>query len=362
MKLTVKSCHAFLIALAIFSGGQALGKDSETLQRYLDKVVEETNAPSLSVAVAVGGKIIAAASGYADKDKSIKATSTTQYRTASIAKVVSTTAFMTLVESGQVALSDNIRQYLPYFPKKKRGEITIEHLLTHTSGIRGYSFGEYGTNTHYDSLEESSKVFRDDPLLFEPGSNYNYSTYGINLIQGVIEKVTDGSAADFLERVLFKKANMKQTELEFHDKEYPNLSIGYRSLLSFIPVSDIDVSNKFLGGGMLSTPTDLVNMVVALNQGKVLKPETKELMWSIPLQKIAASQTYGWEWINFRNIRAVSMDGAINGFESLLLYVPEGDVTVALMVNQDDYDFTGRTTLDIAEMFLKRQSQPKVKS
>lgn len=353
MKRLQSAFTAIFIVLAINSN-YSFAKNTETLQRYLEQVIKETGAPSLSAAVAIDGKLVAsAASGYADKKKSLRATPLTQYRTASIAKVISTTAFMTLIESGQVSLSDNIQKYLPYFPKKK-WKITIEHLLTHTSGIRAYKFGEYGSNNHYNSLEESSRVFRNDPLLFKPGTRYHYTTYGINLIQGVIEQVTKNKVSDFLQDALFVPAHMSHSELEFHDIEYPRSAIGYRSMLSFLPVKDIDVSNKFLGGGMLSTPTDLVSMVNAITQDKILKPKTLELMWSIPMPNVSPLQAYGWEWINSRGIRAVSMDGAINGFESFLIHIPKNNVTVAFMVNQDGYDYTGRTTLDIAEMFMKK--------
>ena len=86
---------------------------------------------------------------------------------------------------------------------KKRWNITIEHLLTHTSGIRGYNFGEYGTNIHYDSLKESSKVFRDDPLLFKPGTKYNYSGTGFVLLALIIEKVSGVPYYDYLSNYIF---------------------------------------------------------------------------------------------------------------------------------------------------------------
>ncbi|MET1257074.1 serine hydrolase domain-containing protein [Aliikangiella maris] len=331
-----------------------MANESQILHNYLKKAVTDTGAPSLSAAVAIEDKIIASAAfGDANKDKVIKATTATQYRTGSVAKVITATAFMSLIEQNKVLLSDDIREYLPYFPKKK-WKISIENLLTHTAGIRGYNWGEYGSDIHYNSLAESSLVFSGEPLLFKPGSQYLYTTYGFNLIQGVIEKVTGSTPTEFLSEVLFQPAGMIQTELEFHYRNYPNLAIGYRSFLKSVPVQKIDVSNKFLGGGMLSTPTDLVKMVIALNQGRLLKTTTKELMWSVPFPKIADFQAYGWEWIERKNIRGVTMDGQINGFESLILYIPQHKMTVAMMVNQDNYDYTGRTGFGIAELFINQ--------
>ncbi|WP_205859216.1 serine hydrolase domain-containing protein [Pleionea sediminis] len=339
----------FLLPLALQAS------TNEELQAFLDKMVKETDAPSLSAAVAVDGKIFAAASGYANTEKKLPATTDTQYRTGSVAKVIATTAFMTLVEQGKVTLEDDVRSYLSYLPKK-RWPYSIAHILTHTSGIRHYNFGEYGSNTHYPTLEEATKVFRDDDLLFQPGTGYTYSTYGINLIQGIIEKTTGKTLSEFLEATLFSKASMKNTALEFHDKTYPNFAVGYRSFLTSLPVKNINVSNKYVGGGMITTPTDLVSMMIALNDGRLVKPKTKLLMWSIPFPKVAPDRAYGWEWISRNGIKLVSHGGAINGFESFLIHDPKRNLTVAVMVNRDGYDHTSRTTFGIFDLFTNDES------
>lgn len=351
-----KVCLSFLF-LVVIPAAPSLSDDGlinakEQVRQVLAERIENTNAPSLSVAVAKNNKlVVAVAVGLANLEKEIPATVQTQYRTGSVAKVIGTTAFWTLVQSGKVSLDDNIREYLPYFPQK-RWPITLGHLLTHTSGIRHYAFGEYGTNKHFKDLEAATRVFRDDRLRFEPGTSYLYSTYGINLIQGVIESVSDKPLTAFLSEELWQPANMTNTRLEIRGQNHLDDALGYRSIIGFLPVSNIDVSNKYIGGGMRSTPTDLVHLVIALNTDVVVDQNNREEMLSIPYPDASKTQSYGWEWIEYNGRRAFSHGGAINGFESYLVHFVESEVTVALMVNRDNYDHTASTTYRIADLFF----------
>ena len=173
----------FLVCLVTFIGA-AHGKSQQQIEALLQQTVDNTNAPSLSVAVGLNNQLIhAVAMGMADEEQKTPATTETQYRTGSVAKVIGTTAFLTLLDDKKISVDDKIRGYLHYLPASYN-DITLEHLLTHTSGIRHYRFGEYGTNIHYPTLEHATRVFRDSDLEFSPGTGYQYTTYGINLIQG----------------------------------------------------------------------------------------------------------------------------------------------------------------------------------
>lgn len=341
--------------ISLFVFVYALESDAKTEhQKSIDvlvkKLVEETDAPSLSVAVSHKGELLAAAAfGYADKDKLIKATPNTLYRTGSISKVVGTIAFMKLVESGQVSLQDHIRQFLTYLPKHY-SSIKLIHLFTHTSGIRHYRFGEYGTNIHYPTIEKATEVFREDELEFAPGTGQVYTTYGINLIQGVIESVSGLALEVYLKKVLFKPAEMKDTMLEVKGREKETYAIGYRSFFSSFSVKEIDVSNKYIGGGMRSTPSDLVKMVSAVQAGKILSAKTRQLMYSVPFPKVAENRMIGWRKDEYKGQLTYAHGGAINGFESLLVHFTKDDITVAVMVNQDDYDHTSSTLYKVYEL------------
>lgn len=347
---TIRSYFVFGILLCLSFANSARADIEAQVSTFLQQQVERTDAPSLSVSVGQGGKVLlSVAAGFANKSDNDKADSNTQYRTGSVSKVIGTTAFMHLLEQKKVNLNDEVRHFLPYLPDHYN-PIQIKHILTHTSGIRHYRFGEYGTNTHYSSLKDATKVFRDDDLLFAPGTRYQYSTYGINLLQGVIENVTEQPLAAYLETMLFNPVGMTNTELEVKGNESSQYAVGYRSFLSNMPVKDIDVSNKYIGGGMRTTPTDLVVMVQAINQGKVMSEKTKKLMLSIPFPTVAADRALGWRWMEHKGRKAFVHSGAINGFESFLAHFVKDDITIALMVNQDNYDYTGETLYKVLEI------------
>lgn len=341
----------FITACLFVFVSAAQGKSQKEVHTLLSQILENTNAPSLSVAVGKNNQLITAvAVGLADKEKNIAATTDTQYRTGSVSKVVGTTAFMTLVEKGQVKLDDKIRSYLSYLPASY-SPITLKHLLTHTSGVRHYRFGEYGTNIHYPTLEDATKVFRDSSLEFQPGTGYQYTTYGINLIQGVIEKTSNQPLEAFLNVTLFNKAAMTGTELEISGRKPSTYATGYRAYFDR-PVAEIDVSNKYIGGGMRTTPKDLVKMLGAIQSGKIINEETRDLMFSVPFTKAASERALGWRVYQYKNYQGVGHGGAINGFESFVLHLFEPQLTVAVMVNKDDYDYTSSTLYKVADLFL----------
>lgn len=338
-----KPCLLFAVMICLSAQCVANVTLKSNVSEYVKKQVEDTNAPSLSVSAGHAGKVLfSIAHGFANKSTGLKAATNTQYRTGSISKVIGTSAFMPLIATDKVKLTDGIRRYLPYLPEHYE-QIQIRHILTHTSGIRHYRFGEYGTNTHYPTLQEATRVFREDDLLFKPGSGYQYSTYGINLIQGVIETVSKQSLAEYMNEVLFTSLNMRNTELEVKGQESSQYAIGYRSFMSAYPVKDIDVSNKYIGGGMRTTPEDLVVMVQGINQGKVLNDSTRKLMLTVPFTEVAKDRALGWRWLDHNGSKAFAHSGAINGFESFLAHFVEEDITIAVMVNQDNYDYTGDT-------------------
>ena len=112
---------------------------------------------------------------------------TTAFRTASVAKPMTATAVMTLAEAGKIDIDAPVRNYCPAWPAKHPA-ITTRQVLGHLAGIRHYGKpGESAGKTHYFVLGDSLALFKDDPLLHEPGTKYLYSTYGYTLLGCVIE-------------------------------------------------------------------------------------------------------------------------------------------------------------------------------
>jgi serine beta-lactamase-like protein LACTB len=240
----------------------------------------ETGAPGVSAAVSVAGKIVYSAGlGQSDLESGTPQTGTSIHNIGSISKTQAVVAVMQLVERGKVKLDDEVQAYVPWFPRKAK-PITVRQVLTHTSGIRHYKDGEFGPAEvlafrHYDSFEESTRFWRDDPLVFEPGTRWMYSSFATNLMQGIVEAASGQGFEAYLTEHVWKPAGMNDTSFDVPSRIVKRRGRGYvREDGKLENAQAEDVSYKYAGGGMISTDEDLCRFGAALNGGLLLEPET----------------------------------------------------------------------------------------
>lgn len=334
-------------------------------------------SPGVSEAVADHGRIVfSGGAGYADLESMSPATAATVYDIGSISKVHTAVAIMQLVEKGKVRLEDDIRTYVPSFPDKG-SPITIHNLMTHTSGIRHYKDTDFaGTpadeNVHrYATIEEAIGIFKNDPLLFPPGKYYSYTSYGVNLLQAVVEKASGKPFETYMRESVWDPAGMAATQFNLPERVVRNRSRSYE------PGPDGGVRNvlygdltyKFASGGMMSTAEDLVAFASALNAERLLKKETLARMWSPQIPGVLewrggaeprkTENDQGLIWRVGKDSagrRYVSHCGAVQRFHSCLVNYPDRDLAVALLENS--YEGVGiKENLAVAEMFLEPAKQ-----
>ncbi len=364
---------AIILLMLVVQTLPALPADvtSKQLADYLQRIRNETGAPGISVAVAREGKILLSVGvGYAELDNLTPATGTTVHNIASISKTHAAVAVMQLVEQGKVKLDDPIQKYVPYFPKK-RWPITVRQILTHTSGIRHYKRGEFGPQNikekmHYDTFEDAVSIFKDDTLLFQPGKYWYYSSYAADLMQGIVETVTGMGFEDYLRKYVWGPAGMFNTQFDVPERIVHHRGRGYlrnkQGLLINIPY--VDVSYKYAGGGILSTVEDLVRFGIALNHGKLLKPETLARMYAVQVdpvmrynpngapQKLPHKQALIWFIRTDAQGRSfISHTGTVKGTRSYFLNYPQYDLVVALIANIVPFEPVKYGNA-IAQMFL----------
>ncbi len=316
------------------------GDSPEAVRTFLQSIVEQRGAPpSISVAVAVGGRIVAAeAVGLADLSSETPATSRTPYRSYSISKAMTAIAVLQLVDQGKLHLGDDIRTSVPGFPGK-RWPVTIGQLLSHTSGIRHYkkNAGEISSKTEYASLAESLVVFKDDPLEFEPGTAYRYTTFGFNLLTGAVEHASGLAFGDYLQRNVFEPAGMETSRLAVQGRDDSTGATGYQPnnrRAKNLP----NVSGRYGSSGVVTTPTDLVRLCAALDKGTLLVADAREKMFSVASPQLSEQQALGWSVTrDEKDRRLVYASGGGIGFTSLLFHYPDDGVTGALMVNQAEF-------------------------
>jgi serine beta-lactamase-like protein LACTB len=341
--------------------------DPATIARAHDRLLavrQKLGFPSASIAVASNGQIVWSETfGYADLASARPATSDTQYAVGSVSKTLTAAVVMRLVDRGLIDLDADIRTYVPAFPQKPY-RITTRQLLSHQAGIRHYQFSlttppvfsDTGSRDQYNSVTDSLRMFAVDPLLFEPDTAFNYSTYGYTLLSAVVEGATRRPFLEVMQNELFVPLGMTSSGADDklhptpqHASDYQNFALDGH----VIPAPFVNVSNKWAGGGFRSTPADLARFGIALLDDKIIRPETRTLMFTprtlkngkvndqnyglgIRIDEITEPSRPGAKWL------AVHHGGVAIGSQAFLLLLPKERIVVA---------FTGNATVNGTGMF-----------
>lgn len=330
-------CHARErpIPEVAFEGPDSIGS---YLQAYLDA---PGGPPSISIAVAVDGEIVLAeARGLSDVAGEVAATPETTYRAYSMAKGLTAVGVMQLVEDGKLSLDDEIRAHVPAYPAKP-WPIALRHLLTHTSGIRHYkkNAGEISSTIEYPTLADAVGIFGDDPLEFEPGTSYRYTSFGFNLLTGAIESASGKGFGDYLEREIFEPAGMRHSSLAVAGESEATATAYWSPRGRRRPAVDElpNVSGRYGSSGLVTTPSDLVRLFVALGSGELLATETTRRMFDVPFPKVAEDQGLGWNVTTENGRRVIYRTGAGTGYTGIVEYFPDHGVAGAVLINQNQY-------------------------
>lgn len=328
------------------------GVRTDEIEELILRSIASQGIPGLSIAIAAADELVYAKGfGLADVENEVPVSTDTKFRTASIAKTLTAVAVMSLVEDGKIDLDAEVQAYCPEYPEK-RWPLTTRQLLGHLGGVRHYKNADESLSTkHFSSLQSALNTFKDDPLLHEPGTKYLYSTFGFNLLGNVAEGSSSKKFLDLLDQRIFTPAEMRSTVADDSFALISHRARGYErptrgtirrrgadgdqkpGELYNAPFHD--TSMKIPGGGLLSTPTDLVRFAIALNQGKLLQPATRKTMWTSQKTSGGKATSYGLGWrVKTSDGREVVYHtGAQAGTSCVLLLLPASGTTIAIMSN-----------------------------
>lgn len=314
--------------------------------------------PGASLAVIRNGKIVKTAGyGLANVELGVKATPKTVYQIQSMTKSFTAAGILMLVEEGKVGLDDPIARYVDGAPETWK-DVTIRRLLTHTSGIKDY-INEPTRSLRLDvSDEDVVKAAAPRPLNFAPGERYGYSNTNYLLLGMVIRRVTGAFYGDFLRERIFEPLGMADTRVISLTAIVPNRASGY--LLDNAGLRNGEfIAQSVLGypgGGLRSTVLDLAKWDIALTRGRVLKPETRALMWSKTRLNDGAESAYAFGWaIGEVNGHPVfSHTGSHgSGFASVIQRYPDDGLSVIILSNRGGADVS-RIAREVAGQYVKQ--------
>lgn len=300
----------------------------------------KADAPGATVIVVKDGKtVLRRAYGMADTAKGVKMTPEMALRLGSITKQFTATAILMLHEEGKLSVDDDITKHLPDYPSKGK-RITIEHLLTHTSGIASYTGkpGYMADMARDVTVAQMIDSFKNDPLDFEPGSQYRYNNSGYFLLGAIIEKISGQTYAGFLEQRIFKPLGMHDTYYEGMGRSKAPVAAGHsRGEKGFGAARPLSMTQPYAAGSLVSTVDDLARWDAAIGSGKLLKPASWQrgfTSYRLSDGK-ATGYGYGWDVNKVQGETAMGHGGGINGFSTHALRFPEQKVYVAVLTNSD---------------------------
>lgn len=331
-------------------------------RRIIAGTLEKQKIPSLSIAVAVDGKIVwSEGFGFADLENQTPVTPATRFRIASISKPLTAAAIALLYEQGKLDLDTLVQRYVPNFPRKEQ-EITARQLVGHLSGIRHYRRDPdeakdefYNRKEYYKSVAEGLKVFQTDQLDFPPGTKYGYSSFGYTLLSAAIEGASGQEFLTYMREQVFKPLKMNSTSADDNRKIIPHrtrfYSLDADKTLINAPYSDRSYS--WAGGGFLSTAEDLTRFGSAHLQSGFLKAETlKEMFTSQKTSNDKETRVgFGWRINKDKEGRLYYFQPGENvGGRSYLLMYPKEKVVITMLHNLTGASLS--SIIDISKVFI----------
>lgn len=311
------------------------------LEQTIDELIQETyNAtePGAAVIVVKDGEVIfRKGHGMANLELGVPIEPDMVFRIGSITKQFTAVAILMLVEQGKLSLDDSISKFLTDYPT--RGHvITIEHLLTHTSGIKSYTnMPEWLSLWRKDfTVEELITFFKDQPMDFAPDTRWAYSNSGYTLLGAVIEKVSGQTYEQFIQQNIFTPLGMKQSYLDSTSRLIPRRADGYdKDSEGYVNAPYISMTQFFSAGALTSTVDDLAIWDAALYTEQLLKQETLQKAF-IPHQLANGDPTsygYGWGISEYEGHLQITHGGFIHGFLTYAIRMPNDRVFVAVFSN-----------------------------
>jgi CubicO group peptidase (beta-lactamase class C family) len=295
----------------------APGETAAAIDAYINDLVAQDQF-SGAVLVAHNGKIMLSQGyGMADNEQQIPNTPQTRFRLASLTKPFTAIAVLKLHAEGRLNIHDSVCLYIQPCPPAWQ-PVTIQHLLSHTSGIPNYTdFFDFELSEMQNTTpNELIGRFRDLPLNYEPGTMYYYNNSGYVLLGVIIERASGQPYEDFLRATIFEPLNMENTGYDHNVNFIHDQAIGYSTVGIEAPF--IDVSTLHAAGSLYSTIEDMYRWEQALSDNYLLPRSLREEMFT----PVHYGYGYGWRIGTMFNRPAMSHPGFINGFSNYMVRFP----------------------------------------
>jgi CubicO group peptidase (beta-lactamase class C family) len=338
--------------------GLALAPDfarGDPVDDLLKQAMQQHQIAGLSLMIVKDGQPVKTQGyGLANLEWNMPVDSNTVFEIGSITKQFTAACVLLLAQDGKLSVDDPISRYLKNTPASWTN-ITVRHLLTHTSGLRNYTeLGGFTLTQHLTQAQFIQKMGAH-PLVSRPGDAWAYCNTGYNLLGYIIENVSGENYWSFLRERILSPLQMTATGNRDPRAVIPNRAAGYELTTNHVAVNrDYDLTDVFSAGSIVSTVVDLAKWDAALNGDKPLTAASKAQMWSPTKLNDGSIKQYGFGWyldplIGHRNI---GHSGSTSGFSCSLQRFPDDGLSVILLCNAGESGIGTRLAKQVAGLYL----------
>jgi CubicO group peptidase (beta-lactamase class C family) len=326
-------CLFFALSLAAANPARGDATDD-----YLKAQMESHRIPGVALMVVKDRQPVKiAAYGLANLELGVPVRPETVFEIGSVTKQFTAAGILLLAQDGKLSLDGKITDYLKAAPESWTN-ITLRHLLTHTSGLRNYTGLDGFELTRHLSQEQFIRAIAAQPREFAPGDNWKYCNTGFNLLGYVIENVSGRNYWDFMSERIFGPLGMTNTMDRLPGRILPNRASGYEQTNHLHINRDYNLTDVFSAGAIVSTVLDLAKWNTALDGDQLLNPATKTLMWTPARLNNGKPAKYGFAWFldTVEGHKNIGHSGATSGFSASLQRFPDDHLAVILLTNTDE--------------------------
>ncbi len=324
----------FMVVLGFYLSvnAQTISKQDEQIGLKLDSILNKefkSNEPGCAVLVSRKGQIVyKKAFGLANMELTVPNNSDMVFEIGSITKQFTAIAIMQLVDQGKISIQDTINKFIPDYPTHGY-KITIEHLLTHTSGIKDLSVLKEFQDISFARRDftpiELMSLFKNEELDFAPGTKSSYSNSGYLILGNIIEKVSGMPYEKYIEENIFKPAGMSNSYFNDYTRIIPNRAKSYnKNANGFKNAEYLSPKLIYSAGALMCSVEDFYKYYQALNSYKLVSKESLEkTRTSYKLQNGKdIGYGYGLQVRNMQGYQTIAHAGGGSGNWSMQWYFP----------------------------------------
>jgi D-alanyl-D-alanine carboxypeptidase len=311
---------------------------AERVDDYIKGEMDSHRIPGVALMVIQDGKEVkTAAYGLANLELKVPVKPETVFEIGSITKQITAAGILLLAQEGKLSVDDRIAAHLPDTPSAWTN-VTIRHLLTHTSGIKSYTGLDGFQLTRHLTQPQFIRLIGREPMEFAPGESWKYCNTGFSLLGYIIENVSRKNYWDFMNERVFRPSGMNATTNRLPALIIPNRASGYEQTNGVHINRDYDLTEVFSAGAIASTVGDLAKWNAALDSDRLLNPTTKEQMWTPAKLNSGKATKYGFGWFidTVDGHKNIGHSGSTSGFSASIQRFPDDKLAIIILTNTDE--------------------------